>query len=502
MSDFVSARLVPLNALLLRKAEQHGRRLDNVAVSRKVRDADSLTWVPDGVTGDPLALADRLEEHVRGAFRPKGGTTLAQHMIVKMPDSIPTETEGDAYLAMLIAVAFAQEAFGGQAVFAARIDRDERSTNNVDLFLAPIYDKSDKKAPGGSKKAVSMTRHLKLLAEKHGFDVKGARSAKESKQSQGKALQDAFADYLMHHGFKALRGKPKTTKGSDRDSPEIAGAKRDREAVEMGRQLIQDELQAHIKRSEELDIREKGLAERVASIVKVENEIAERLAVVQKRETAARVRKIDLDAQDTTLRTKELLIRERHADLNTRADKIEADREAAATDRSQAAADLEQAKKSAQKANDDRELLQLVLKSAQDQEKIATHKIARIMARERELEIAKDRLTRKENEAVEALADAERERQLAQQDRSKARELLAELLQMTQPIRDMVTRVAAAIGLHREALLSKGGAEAEEAARSPEMKRIFALGKTNGISDDHPNGFADLKRLQDRGRGH
>ena len=154
MSHFVSARLVPLNALLLRQAELHGRRLDDVAKSRKVRDADSLTWVPNGVTGDPLALADRLEEHVAGAFRPKGGTTIAQHMIVKMPDSIPTETAGEAYFAMMVAVHFAQETFGGQAVFAARIDRDERSTNNVDLFLAPIYDKSDKKAPGGSKKAV------------------------------------------------------------------------------------------------------------------------------------------------------------------------------------------------------------------------------------------------------------------------------------------------------------------------------------------------------------
>jgi len=499
MSDLISARLVPLNALLLRAAEKHGRRLDRAAEARKVRETDSLTWVPDGITGDPLALVDRLEEHVAGAFRPKGGTTIAQHMIVKMPDSIPTETDSEAYAAMLIAVHFAQETFGGQAVFAARIDRDEKSTNNVDLFLAPIYDKSDKKAPGGSKKAVSMTRHLKLLAEKHGFDVKRARSAKASKQSQGKALQSAFADYLMRHGFRALRGKPKTASGSDWDSPEIYGAKRDREATEKARQLLQDELQANIERSKELDTRERGLDERAASIVKVENEIAERLAVVQKQEAAARDREIDLDARDTKLHTKELLVRERHVDLNSRANEIEADREAAATDRSKAVAELEQAKKFAQKANDDRELLELAVKSAQDREKIAANKIARSMARERGLEIAEDRLKRKENEAIIALAEAERERQLAQQDRSKARELLFELLQMTQPIRDMVKRVAAAIGLNREALLAQGGAEAEKAAKSPEMQRIYALGEANGISDDHPDGFADLAKLQDRG---
>ena len=124
MSDLVSARLVPLNALLLRAAELHGRRLDPAAAARKVREAASLTWVPDGITGDPLALVDRLDEHIAGAFRPKGGTTIAQHMIVKMPDSIPTETENEAYFAMVLAVHFAQETFGGQAVFAARIDRE------------------------------------------------------------------------------------------------------------------------------------------------------------------------------------------------------------------------------------------------------------------------------------------------------------------------------------------------------------------------------------------
>jgi hypothetical protein len=501
MSDLISARLVPLNALLLRAAEKHGRRLDRAAEARKGREADSLTWVPDGITGDPLALVDLLEEHVAGAFRPKGGTTIAQHMIVKMPDSIPTETESEAYTAMLIAVHFAQETFGGQAIFSARIDRDEQSTNNVDLFLAPIYDKSDKKAPGGSKKAVSMTRHLKLLAEEHGFDVKGARTAKASKQSQGKALQTAFADYLVHHGFRALRGKPKTTSGSDWDSPEIYGAKRDREAAEKARQLLQDELQANIKQSKQLDTRARRLDERAASVHRVEKEFAERLAVVQKQEVAARDREIDLDVRDTKLQTQELIIRERHADLNSRADEIEVDREAAAIDRSKAAAELEQIQKSAQKVEDDRELLQLAVKSAQDREKIAAHEIARNKARERELEAAKDRAKRKENEATNVLAEAERERQLAQQDWSKARELLSELLRMTQPIRDMVTRVAAAMGLHREDLLSKGGAEAEEAARSPEMKRIFALGQSNGISDEHPDGFVDLAKLQDRGPG-
>lgn len=498
MSDLVSARLVPLNALLLRKAEQHGRRLDNVAVSRKVRDADSLTWVPDGVTGDPLALAERLEEHVKGVFRPKGGTTIAQHMIVKMPDSIPTETEGEAYLAMLVAVGFAQEAFGGQAVFAARIDRDERSTNNVDLFLAPIYDKSDKKAPGGSKKAVSMTRHLKLLAEKHGFDVKGARSAKESKQSQGKALQDALADYLVHHGFKALRGKPKTPKGSDRVSPEIAGAKHDREAAETGRQLIQDELQTHINRSEKLDSREAGLNRREASILSEENDIAERSAEVQEREALARDRKIDLDNRDATIRTKEAFIREREAYLNTRVEEIKKDRDATALKRAEAAAELQRAEAFNRKAEKDREVLKSALEAAKHREKIASNKIIRNEALGRKLKAAEDRAFRIEFEANHILAEADRERLVAKQARNQAQALLAELMSLTQPIRTMVVKVSAAVGAARTALLARGGAEAIEAVDSPEMKRVFALGKANEEADSL-FGHSDLQG-KDRGR--
>ncbi|MBO9510884.1 hypothetical protein [Erythrobacter sp. A6_0] len=497
MSHFVSARLVPLNALLLRQAELHGRRLDDVAKSRKVRDADSLTWVPDGVTGDPLALVDRLEEHVAGAFRPKGGTTIAQHMIVKMPDSIPTETEGDAYFAMRLAVYFAQETFGGQAVFAARIDRDEKSTNNVDLFLAPIYDKSDKKAPGGSKKAVSMTRHLKLLAENYGFDVKGARSAKESKQSQGKALQDAFADYLMHHGFQALRGKPKTAKGSDRVSPEIYGAKRDREAAGEGLELIQEQLKTHINRSQELDSRERGLDDRAASILSDENDIVERIAELQKRETHAREREIDLDNRDTRLRTEEDLVRERSADLDTRAEEIEADANAAVIDRMKAAEELKLAEEARRKADQERVLLRNKLKSAAKRENIASLEMARNEARDRELRDAEDQVLRTKKEANQALMEAESERKLAKQERTLVQNLLAELVNLTQPIQDMAARVRAAVGSVRKALMASGGAEAIEASNSPEMKRVVAIAKTS----EEPRGLFDDANVNDKAQG-
>jgi len=218
MSNFSMARLRPLNMPLLRAAETHGRRLDATAIKRKVRDEPSLTWVPDGVEGDPLALPDRLADHVAGALVP-AGKTKAQHMLVKLPASVPVETREQAQAALELIVQFAQDTFGGAAVFSARMDRDERSLNSVDVFLAPRYEKVTKR---DSKQAVSMTRFTKMLVEKHAIVIE-QDSARGSMSAQGKALQTELAQWLTGKGYEAARGKPKTAPGDDWVSPEIAG---------------------------------------------------------------------------------------------------------------------------------------------------------------------------------------------------------------------------------------------------------------------------------------
>lgn len=218
MSNFSMARLRPLNMPLLRAAETHGRRLDATAIKRKVRDEPSLTWVPDGVEGDALALPDRLADHVAGALVP-AGKTKAQHMLVKLPASVPVETREQAQAALELIVQFAQDTFGGAAVFSARMDRDERSLNSVDVFLAPRYEKVTKRA---SKQAVSMTRFTKMLVEKHAVVIE-QDSARGSMSAQGKALQTELAQWLTGKGYEAERGKPKTAPGDDWVSPEIAG---------------------------------------------------------------------------------------------------------------------------------------------------------------------------------------------------------------------------------------------------------------------------------------
>ena len=220
MSNMVMARLRPLNMPLLRASETHGRRLDATAKARKVRDEASLTWVPDGIDGDPLALADRLADHVAGAMVPKG-KAKAQHMLVKLPTSVPVETLEQAQAALELVVQFAQDTFGGAAVFSARMDRDERSLNSVDVFLAPRYEKVTKR---DSKPAVSMTRFTKLLVEKHAVAIE-QDSARGSMAAQGKALQTELAQWLTARGFEAQRGKEKTARGADWVPPEIAGAR-------------------------------------------------------------------------------------------------------------------------------------------------------------------------------------------------------------------------------------------------------------------------------------
>ena len=227
MSNLVMARIRPLNGPLLAAAEQHGRRLDKAAIRRKVRDDPSLTWVPEGIEEDPLALSDRLAEHVAGALVPKA-KAKALHMLVKLPASVPVETVNDARAALALVVQFAQDTYGGNAVFSARMDRDERSLNSVDLFLAPRYVKVTKRK---SQEAISLTRFGKLLAEKRGIEDR-SDSAKGSMQAQGSALQDELADWLTAHGFEAQRGVAKDRDGDDWKTPEVMGARKDRAAVE------------------------------------------------------------------------------------------------------------------------------------------------------------------------------------------------------------------------------------------------------------------------------
>ena len=278
MSNAVMARMVALSLPELRGAEKHGRRLDSMAKKAKVRDDPSLVWAPESATGDPLALSDRLADHVADHFVPKG-RAKALHMIVKLPASVPVATVEEAEAAMRMTIDWAQGAFGGDAVFAARMDRDERTLNVVDLFLAPRYEKVTKRA---SKPAISQTRHTKLLADRHGRKAR-KDSAKGSMQAQGSALQDDLTDFLTGRGFEAIRGTEKETDGDDWRNSDLL--RREHEVTKAELQLQES------RRAVAMFVEE-------TKIVRKEAE-DDRLAAAQERQEAEKARQAAQQALET-----------------------------------------------------------------------------------------------------------------------------------------------------------------------------------------------------------
>lgn len=252
------ARTWRLTRRQLGLAEIHARRLDKKSQSRVVRDEPPITWVSEGVELDPLSLPDLYDRHVDGAFVPKG-KSKAIHMLVLFPDDVKTASRAEAKVALKLAVDFAQELFGGKAVFAARMDRDEKSLTNADLFIAPRYMKKTKHT---QKEAISLSRHLKLAAEaQHGPLPTDGTILKV----QGKALQDAWAGYLRRQGYQAIRGQAKTTVGPDWVSPEAFGVGVDRKIAEADREMA----------AQDREIAEADRNEAAQDRIKIEGELAD-----------------------------------------------------------------------------------------------------------------------------------------------------------------------------------------------------------------------------------
>lgn len=196
-----AARIKNVDRAGLARAEKHGKRLDETGKSRAVNDEPPVT-----TTG--LDLRTLFDRHIEGAFVPKAKSS-AMHLLIQFP--VDLVDGADAEYMLHHARAFAERVFGGEAIFADRVDRDETSQRVVDLFLAPRYMKTTKRE---SKPAVSTTHHLKLLAAKHG--------EKPLPFGYGRALQTALFEYMRDEmkldGVE--RGKAKVVAGQDWKSAE------------------------------------------------------------------------------------------------------------------------------------------------------------------------------------------------------------------------------------------------------------------------------------------
>ncbi len=196
-----AARIKNLDRAGLARAEKHGKRLDQTSKSRAVNNIAPVT-----TTG--LHLQSLYDSHIKGAFVPKAKSCV-MHILLQFPtDLVDGE---DANYMLHHAIAFGERVFGDEAIFANRVDRDEKSRGVVDMFLAPRYMKTTKHE---SKPATSTTNHLKTLAKKYGENL--------TPFGYGRALQSAFFDYMrdvmMLEGVE--RGTAKALPGKDWKSAE------------------------------------------------------------------------------------------------------------------------------------------------------------------------------------------------------------------------------------------------------------------------------------------
>ena len=357
-----AARVYQLTNADLRKAKRHGRRQDVISKARVVRNEPCLT-----TTG--LDLRRLHAEHIADAFVPK-----AMHIVIQFPKGL---VDGeDAALMLRHARRSVERVFGEHAIFADRVDRDEKGRHNVDIFVAPKYVKKTKHT---EKLAVTMSRQLKALAEKHGKHT-GPRGT-------GQALQDEIYEYFRQDMKLAgvQRGSPKLIAGPDWVSAEAHRAdelqsqaeelaKREAKADGERKQLARDrahfaEDRASAKAKQEQDEArvaelQRVLVERLAfaeanaekvaeeqraleaeraEISKQKNELATRELIAEEMTKAADARHLGLFEKEARLKAEAVSIVDQRGALAADRSQLEAESVSVAEDRAQAQADRSKA---------------------------------------------------------------------------------------------------------------------------------------------------------------
>lgn len=228
-----AVRCAALTMAALRAQEKHGKRQDASSRNRKVRDAAPI------VAGG-LDLADLLAAHTEGTKKNAAAGKVALHFIIRFPPEVLTDDAPGPYqgkskeqrqrLMARQAVKFINEAHGGRAVFAVRVDRDEAGESIVDVFACPKYTKTTKK---GEAEWTSLTKFGKALAVKHQDEVRRRSKDYEgaapitSPRAVGMALQSEFAAFFQRENGVALSRTLKEKAGPDRLGVEEFKAARD-----------------------------------------------------------------------------------------------------------------------------------------------------------------------------------------------------------------------------------------------------------------------------------
>lgn len=276
-------RAEALTLAKLAASERHGKRLDETSQKRRVRDAPPLVY-------GSLDLREAYDRHVAGARMNTALKKPVLHALIQFPTKLKLTPKNEAVM-LRAAVDFVNRTHGGDAVFAARLDRDEAGRHTVDVFFSPKYEKQTKRK--GAETWVSTTKHGKELALKHADEIKrrspNARDVSlTSPRAVGIAMQTELAAFLAEKGLKLEPRREKSSTAPDRVDPETFKARQDAKKAREKATALEEAAQHQVKlataRSLELDAREAALSPREKALEARELELNQKGSALQEQE--------------------------------------------------------------------------------------------------------------------------------------------------------------------------------------------------------------------------
>lgn len=217
--------------------EKHGKRQDRPSQMRCVRDADPLVY-------GTLNLRKAYAQHMAKVRTNTGLKRPVLHALVKFPGDLPINSKTERAM-VKIAIAFINSTHGGNAVFAARLDRDEEGRHNVDVFYSPKYVKVTKTRKGEEVRTwwMSTSKHGKILCHKHRAEIESRNEwgkFSTSPRQVGIALQAELYEYFGSIGFDLKPRFPKNDPRPDRLETDAYKAAKDAALESKAGELLQE----------------------------------------------------------------------------------------------------------------------------------------------------------------------------------------------------------------------------------------------------------------------